>query len=629
MNKNISELQIYLFKEGTNYESYKMLGSHLTREGCYFAVWAPNARNVSVVGDFNGWNDQIHSMDNSESSGIWETFIEGVREGAVYKYCIEASNGDKVLKSDPFGFSAETRPNNASRVACIDGYEWGDSQWEGCKLKESPQCKPMSIYEVNLGSWRRKEDGSFLSYCELADELIAYVKDMKYTHIEIMPISEYPFDGSWGYQVTGYFGVTSRYGSPKEFMYMVDCCHQNNIGVILDWVPAHFPKDAHGLARFDGTCLYEHEDPRRGEHQDWGTYVFNFGRNEVRSFLISSAMFYADCCHVDGIRVDAVSSMLYLDYSRKAGEWVPNKYGGRENLDAIEFLQKLNTIMEERHPNMLMIAEESTSWAGVSKPVSEGGLGFTNKWNMGWMHDTLQYMSQESIHRKYHHDTITFSMVYAFSERFILPLSHDEVVHGKKSLIERMPGDYWQKFANLRTLYGYMMAHPGKKLLFMGGEFGQFIEWNYNQGLDWNLLGYEMHSKLQEYVRTLNRFYLQEKALWERDFDTSGFRWIAADDRDQSIIVFERLGSISEDSIIAVCNFTPVVRENYRIGVPMAGEYYEAFNSDLESFGGSGQRNENPIKSEGISWHGSSCSISLKLPPLGVVYIKRKQNLLK
>jgi 1,4-alpha-glucan branching enzyme len=629
MNKKISELQIYLFKEGTNYESYKMLGSHLTREGCYFAVWAPNARNVSVVGDFNGWNDQIHSMDNSESSGIWETFIEGVREGAVYKYCIEASNGDKVLKSDPFGFSAETRPNNASRVACIDGYEWGDSQWEGCKLKESPQCKPMSIYEVNLGSWRRKEDGSFLSYCELADELVAYVKNMKYTHIEIMPISEYPFDGSWGYQVTGYFGVTSRYGSPKEFMYMVDCCHQNNIGVILDWVPAHFPKDTHGLARFDGTCLYEHEDPRRGEHQDWGTYVFNFGRNEVRSFLISSAMFYADCCHVDGIRVDAVSSMLYLDYSRKDGEWVPNKYGGRENLDAIEFLQKLNTIMEERHPNMLMIAEESTSWAGVSKPVSEGGLGFANKWNMGWMHDTLQYMSQESIHRKYHHDTITFSMVYAFSERFILPLSHDEVVHGKKSLIERMPGDYWQKFANLRTLYGYMMAHPGKKLLFMGGEFGQFIEWNYNQGLDWNLLSYEMHSKLQEYVRTLNRFYLQEKALWERDFDTSGFRWIAADDRDQSVIVFERLGSISEDSIIAVCNFTPVVRENYRIGVPMAGEYYEAFNSDLESFGGSGQRNENPIKSEEISWHGCSCSISLKLPPLGVVYIKRKQNLLK
>ncbi len=627
MKNSLSELQVYLFKEGTNYESYKMLGAHLDKEGCHFAVWAPNARSVSVVGDFNNWNDQVHIMDNVSFSGIWEIFIEGVEEGALYKYSIETSSGNRVLKTDPCGFSAELRPNNASRVASIDGYEWNDSQWERRKAEESSQNKPMSIYEVHLGSWRRKDDGGFLSYRDLAEELVPYVKDMGYTHIEVMPVSEYPFDGSWGYQVTGYFGITSRYGSPKDFMYFIDCCHQNDIGVILDWVPAHFPKDAHGLARFDGTCLYEHQDPRRGEHQDWGTYVFNFGRNEVRSFLISSAMLYTDCYHIDGLRVDAVSSMLYLDYSRNPGEWVPNVFGGREDLEAIDFLKKLNMAMKEKHPNTLMIAEESTAWGGVSKPVSEGGLGFTYKWNMGWMHDTLEYMSHETVHRKYHHDTITFSMIYAFSEKFILPLSHDEVVHGKKSLIDRMPGDYWQKFANLRTLYAYMTAHPGKKLLFMGGEFGQFDEWNYNNSLDWHLLDYDMHVKLQEYVRQLNRFYLQERAFWERDFDGSGFRWIVADDRDQSVIAFERLGNTEEEYVIAVCNFTPVVRENYRIGVPAAGEYYEAFNSDLDMFGGSGQTNDGPIKSEDTSSHGREHSINIKLPPLGVTYIKKRQLL--
>lgn len=493
MKKTISDFQVYLFKEGTNYEAYKMLGAHPDSEGCHFAVWAPYAKRVSVVGDFNGWNPEKHIMNNVSESGIWEIYIDGVAEGALYKYCIETLRGDRVLKTDPCGFSAEIRPNNASKVARIDGYEWNDSRWESRKAQESPQNKPMLIYEVHLGSWRRKKDGGFLSYRELAEEFVPYVKDMGYTHIEILPVSEHPFDGSWGYQVTGYFGITSRYGTPKDFMYFVDCCHQNDIGVILDWVPAHFPRDAHGLARFDGTCLYEHEDPRRGEHPDWGTYVFDFGRNEVRSFLISSAMLYADVYHVDGLRVDAVSSMLYLDYSRRPGEWVPNIYGGRENLEAIGFLQRLNRVMAEKHPNILMIAEESTAWPGVSRPVSEGGLGFTNKWNMGWMHDTLEYMSHETVHRKYHHDTITFSMAYAFSEKFILSLSHDEVVHGKKSLIEKMPGDYWQKFANLRSLYAYMMAHPGKKLLFMGGEFGQFSEWNYKNSLDWHLLDYDMH----------------------------------------------------------------------------------------------------------------------------------------
>lgn len=627
MKKTISDFQVYLFKEGTNYEAYKMLGAHPDSEGCHFAVWAPYAKRVSVVGDFNGWNPEKHIMNNVSESGIWEIYIDGVAEGALYKYCIETLRGDRVLKTDPCGFSAEIRPNNASKVARIDGYEWNDSRWESRKAQESPQNKPMLIYEVHLGSWRRKKDGGFLSYRELAEEFVPYVKDMGYTHIEILPVSEHPFDGSWGYQVTGYFGITSRYGTPKDFMYFVDCCHQNDIGVILDWVPAHFPRDAHGLARFDGTCLYEHEDPRRGEHPDWGTYVFDFGRNEVRSFLISSAMLYADVYHVDGLRVDAVSSMLYLDYSRRPGEWVPNIYGGRENLEAIGFLQRLNRVMAEKHPNILMIAEESTAWPGVSRPVSEGGLGFTNKWNMGWMHDTLEYMSHETVHRKYHHDTITFSMAYAFSEKFILSLSHDEVVHGKKSLIEKMPGDYWQKFANLRSLYAYMMAHPGKKLLFMGGEFGQFSEWNYKNSLDWHLLDYDMHGKMKEYVRSLNRFYLQEMAFWERDFDGSGFRWVAADDRNQSVIAFERHGNKHEDFIITVCNFTPVVRENYRIGVPEEGEYYEAFNSDLDKFGGSGQTNDEPVKSERLSWHGRNHSISIKLPPLGVIYIKKKQIL--
>ncbi|WP_078695107.1 1,4-alpha-glucan branching protein GlgB [Caloramator quimbayensis] len=611
---------VYLFNEGTNYYSYRFMGAHLIDGGCFFSVWAPNAKRVSVVGDFNGWDEQANLMKRYKESGIWYCFIEGVKEYDNYKYEIESAKGHITLKSDPYGFYSEIRPDTASKVFKIAGYDWEDGKWQEYKSKNSFYDKPVSIYEVHLGSWKKK-DGDFLSYRELAKELVSYVKEMGFTHIELLPISEHPFDGSWGYQVTGYYSVTSRYGNPKDFMYFVDLCHQNNIGVILDWVPAHFPKDEHGLSRFDGTCLYEHENPLKGEHPEWGTYIFNYGRNEVRSFLISNALFWFDVFHIDGLRVDAVTSMLYLDYAKKDGEWIPNKYGGRENLEAIDFMKKLNEAVFKYYPNSLMIAEESTAWPLVTKPSYIGGLGYNFKWNMGWMHDTLDYMSMDPIYRKYHHDKLTFSMTYAFSENFILPLSHDEVVHGKKSLIEKMPMDYNEKFANLRALYGYMYAHPGKKLLFMGCEFGQLIEWKYDYELDWHLLNYDMHRKLQNYVKSLNHFYVENSCLYDVDFSWDGFRWIDHNDFNQSIIVFQRI-SKNKDFIISVFNFTPVLRENYRIGVPVKGEYREVFSSDRSEFGGFGIENEGVIMSEDLKWHNCSFSINIKVPPLSAIFFK-------
>jgi len=622
----ITDYQLYLFNQGTNYHSYKMLGAHLLEKdgvvGTHFAVWAPNARRVSVVGDFNCWDGRAHVMNRLGDSGVWELFIPGVKEFDLYKYEIENFYGQVVLKSDPYAFYSELRPCTASVVYNLHRYKWRDDEWMRQRAATPIYDKPLLIYEVHLGSWRRKEGNGFLSYRELAKELIPYVKDMGYTHIELLPVAEHPYDGSWGYQTTGYYSVTSRYGTPEDFMFFVDECHLAGIGVILDWVPAHFPRDGHGLIRFDGTALYEHEDPRRGEHPHWGTLIFNYGRNEVRSFLISNAVFWFDVYHVDGLRVDAVASMLYLDYGKSWGEWLPNRYGGKENLEAIEFMRKMNEVVFHYFPNVLMIAEESTAWPMVTRPVYLGGLGFNYKWNMGWMNDILRYMSLDPIYRKWHHENLTFSMVYAFSENFILPLSHDEVVHGKRSLLDKMPGDYWQKFANLRLLYGYMMAHPGKKLLFMGGEFGQFAEWNFGASLDWHLLDYEMHRKLHYYVKMLNHFYLENRALWECDHGWEGFRWIDHHDYSQSIVSFIRKGKEQDDWLIVVCNFTPVVRHGYRIGVPWPGEYREVFNSDDPAYGGSGQGNFDVIVSENVPWHGFSQSISITLPPLAVVFFK-------
>ena len=625
---SINEYELYLFNEGTNYYSYRMLGSHFTKVnealGVQFTVWAPNAKSVSVVGDFNNWKEGLNAMEPLGDSGVWTTFIPDLKEMEIYKYKIETKgkSEDKILKSDPYAFYSEVRPNTASRVVSIDGYYWNDESWQEKKEKTPPYNIPISIYEVHLGSWKLNKDKGFLTYRELADELVDYVLYMGYTHIELLPVSEFPFDGSWGYQVTGYFSVNSRFGTPKDFMYFVDKCHQNGIGVILDWVPGHFPKDAHGLAKFDGTCLYEYEDTRLGEHKEWGTLVFDYGKAEVRSFLISNALFWLDYYHIDGLRVDAVTSMLYLDYGRENGEWVPNKYGGRENLEAIDFMRKLNEAVYKYFPNTMMIAEESTSWPMVTMPTFIGGLGYSHKWNMGWMHDILDYMSNDPIYRKWNHDKLTFSMMYAFSENYILPLSHDEVVHGKKSLIDKMPGDYWQRFANLRLLFSYMITHPGKKLLFMGGEFGQFIEWKYYDSLDWHLLEYEMHYKLQQFVKEINHLYINQKSLWEIDDSWDGFKWIDAKNHDQSTISYIRIGKSKYDYIIVILNFTPVVRENYRIGVPDYGEYVEILNSDKTRFGGSGQLNIDPIKSEDLPWHNFPYSMCIKTPPLGASFFK-------
>lgn len=616
----------YLFHEGGNVRSYNMLGAHVEQEGgsggVWFAVWAPHADVVRVIGDFNKWDGSNHVMERSTTCGVWTLFVPGIGLGTLYKYEIVTSWGEILHKADPYAFAAELRPKTASKVADIKKYAWQDDSWQKNKAAQSPYERPMNIYEVDLGSWRREADSERLSYRNIARPLAEYAANMGYTHIELLPVAEHPFDGSWGYQATGYYAVTSRYGSPDDFKYLVDCCHQQGIGVILDWVPGHFCRDAHGLARFDGTTLYEYTDCRRSENRGWGTLNFDLGRPEVLSFLVSNALFWMDVYHIDGLRIDAVANMLYLNYGREEGDWQPNCYGGTENLEAIRFLRQLNETIFANYPGALVIAEDSTAWPLVTHPTYLGGLGFNFKWNMGWMNDMLTYMELDPVHRQYHHNLVTFSFMYAFSENFVLPLSHDEVVHGKRSLLDKMPGDYWQKFANLRAFYAYMMSHPGKKLLFMGGEFGQFIEWKYDDSLDWHLLEYDMHQKLHNYVRDLNRFYLENPAMWENDKDWHGFSWIDCQDSQHSVIVFKRQGKKPGDFMIAILNFTPVVRHGYRVGVPEAGHYIEVLNSDNSIYGGSGQGNSGKLVPEAVGWHGYEQSLDLTLPPLAAVYLK-------
>lgn len=620
-----NDVPLYLFHEGSNSNAYEYFGSHRKNKNTVvFRVWAPDAKNVSVTGDFNNWSETENPMKQLKNSGgVWEVEIKNIKPYDMYKYCITAADGRTLMKCDPYGFHMETRPGTATKYYEIDDcYEWHDEKWVEGRNGKNIYESPVNIYEIHAGSWKQYDDGNFYSYRALADALVPYVKKMGYTHIEFMPLTEYPFDGSWGYQVTGYFAATSRYGEPKDLMYLVDKCHENGIGVILDWVPAHFPKDANGLYEFDGGPLFEYSDPRKGEHYGWGTRVFDFGKNEVRSFLMSSASFWLKKYHLDGIRIDAVASMLYLDYDRKDGEWVPNKNGGNENLEAVEFLQKLNENIFRDFPYAMMIAEESTSWPMVTKPVFSGGLGFNFKWNMGWMNDILRYFSLDGFFRKYNHDCITFSMFYAFSENFVLPISHDEVVHGKKSLIDKMPGSYDEKFAGVRAFLGYMMAHPGKKLMFMGQEFGQFIEWNYEKGLDWLLLDYPKHRALQNYFKKINEFYKANPAFWQIDYSWEGFSWISSDDKDNSVIAFRRIDEKGKE-IIVVCNFTNVERCDYRIGIPKKGAYKIVFNSDDVDFGGEGKGNKGKLKTESINMHGFEQSISLDLPPMSAIYIKK------
>ncbi len=629
MTTSITVNNMNLFHEGINYHSYKILGAHPTTinniEGTKFTLWAPNAKVVHVVGDFNNWDGQQHPMKKVSDLGLWSIFVKGIQEGELYKYKITTEKNEVLMKADPYGFYSEVRPATASKVCCLDGYQWQDHKWIENNKNKAVYNSPINIYEVHLGSWQKNKDNSFLNYRELAPKLANYVVEMGYTHVELMPVTEHPFDGSWGYQITGYYAATSRYGTPHDLMYLIDHLHQKGIGVILDWVPGHFCKDDHGLRKFDGKNLYEYQDEARSEN-DWGTLNFDLGRPEVNSFLISNAIFWFEVFHIDGLRVDAVANMLYLDYGKKEGEWKPNKYGGKENLEAVEFMKKLNTAVFKYYPNSLMIAEESTQWPMITKPTDIGGLGYNFKWNMGWMNDTLRYMERDDVFRKWNHNLLTFSFVYAFSENYILPLSHDEVVHGKRSLLNKMPGDYWQKFANLRAFYGYMMAHPGKKLLFMGGEFGQFIEWNYNNSLDWNLLEFDSHRNLQYYVKTLNHFYKDNNSFWELDCEEKGFQWIDPHDHNQCVVTFMRHSKKKNDYTIIVSNFTPVVRKNYRIGVPQLIKYQEVFNSDGEKFGGSGVENSESIKGKKIPWHNQPYSIQLTLPPLATIYLKPMKN---
>ncbi len=624
----LSDFDLHLHSEGNHQHIYDRLGAHPTefhnQPGVCFAVWAPHARRVSVVGDFNAWNGCQHPMRHRGSTGVWELFIPDLKPGSVYKYEIKAKNRDVFTKSDPYCFCMEHRPRTGSVVYRPDDTLWGDGDWLQTREKRNPHTQPIAIYEVHLGSWRRNplEDNRPLTYRELAHELVEYVLEMGYTHIELLPIMEHPLDESWGYQVTGYYAPTSRFGTPDDFIYFVNHCHMHGIGVILDWVPAHFPTDAHGLAQFDGSAVYEHADPRQGTHPDWGTLIFNYGRNEVRNFLIANALFWVEKYHIDGLRVDAVASMLYLDYSRAEGEWIPNRDGGRENLDAVAFMRQLNTLIHEKFPGVLMIAEESTSWPGVSRPVYLGGLGFGFKWNMGWMNDTLSYIAKDPIHRKYHHDSLTFGLVYAFHENFILVLSHDEVVHSKGALIDKMPGDRWQKFANLRALYAFQYAHPGKKLLFMSGEFGQWREWDSQASLDWHLLAEPDHAGLQCFVRDLNALYRDEPALCEQDFDAAGFEWIERRDATNSVLSFLRRARSRDAPLVFVCNFTPIPRTHYRIGVPHPGLYRELINSDAQCYGGSNRGNQGAVHTEPIESHGHPQSLHITLPPLAAVMFK-------
>jgi 1,4-alpha-glucan branching enzyme len=622
----ITDHDLYLFNEGTHFRLYEKLGAHPHvvegTSGTAFGVWAPDAEQVFVMGDFNGWDRSSHPLQPKGSSGIWETFVPGVGKGDIYKYHIQSRfNGYRVDKADPLASHAETPPKTGSIVWPLD-YAWGDADWMETRGKANSLNGPMSIYEVHLGSWRRiPEDGDrMLSYRELAPLLAQHLRQTGFTHVEFLPVMEHPFTGSWGYQTTGYFAPTSRYGTPQDLMYLVDCLHQNGIGVILDWVPSHFPTDEHGPVYFDGTYLYEHGDPRKGFHPDWKSSIFNYGRNEVRSFLLSSALYWLDRYHVDGLRVDAVASMLYLDYSRQDGEWIPNKYGGNENLEALDFLRRFNEEVYKAHPDVQTIAEESTAWPGVSRPTYLGGLGFGMKWDMGWMHDTLVFMSKEPIHRKYHHNQLTFRMLYAFTENFALPLSHDEVVHGKGSLLSKMPGDDWQRFANLRLLFAYMWGQSGKKLLFMGGEFGQWNEWNHDESLEWHLLDFAPHQGLQRWVGDLNRLYRSERALYELDCDPLGFEWIDCSDWEESVVSFIRWSKSASFAVVAVFNFTPVPRHKYRVGVPRGGFWKELLNSDASDYGGSGQGNFGGVEAQEETHHGRPYSIEITLPPLAAVF---------